>query len=108
MGIRATSKEVNCLVRNAIPASGETILDDFDNFSAHRIKKMTVCYRQPEECPFGRGNAVVDLYFTDGELLCLKLPLDTPQDILYAWLKPILNHLPVHAIEENGELSRVQ
>ncbi len=91
MGI--TLKEAHCLNRDSIPEEGETISDDGIDVDS-LIKQTTYIeyyFRKPEECPFGRGNWIVDMHFKAGGILCFKYPKEMTEDRLLCFLKPLID-----------------
>lgn len=90
--MRVKIKEVNAIKRDTIPAEGETIDQDIhvDQIVKH-CNGMNVYQRSKQECPFGRGNWIVDCVHDEEVILCLKLPLEMTKNQLDKFLKPLLD-----------------
>lgn len=64
--------------------AGDTLLKDLDEIDWSAFSSCRVYRREPEDCPFGRGNWMLDLFYTDKNFpaipnLCIRLP--------YEWTK---------------------
>jgi hypothetical protein len=81
--------EVEGLTRKDIPKEGETILDDFGiNFDT--LIGLHVYYRSPEQCPWGRGNWIIDMSFDNTDkIFCLRLPKDMEKEKVINFVKPV-------------------
>jgi len=82
--------KVNGMVRDSIPEPHETIEDDFylDRIIPV-LRDYSVYRRSPEECPFGRGNLVLDMHLKNGEIYAIKFPLSMTRKQLTIYLKPL-------------------
>lgn len=91
---------VEGLSRSSIPEKGTTVLDDMD-INVPFIAFVDIYRRNKEDCPFNRGNWICDITFKDGELVCLKLPLEMPETDLLIYFKPIISHLKSHDMRKH-------
>jgi hypothetical protein len=85
--------KVDCFNRDSIPDENETIADDlnFDEL-VKNIKSMNIYFRYPRDCPFARGNWLIDLQFKDGGLLCLKLPKEMTEEKVHKFCHPLIDY----------------
>lgn len=87
--IKAKLRKVDCFVRNSIPSESDNI-NEFD-FNPKNIVYMDVYFRKPEDCPFARGNWLVDVYMTDETMVCIKLPKEMSEKQVLSYVKPLMN-----------------
>lgn len=86
--------EVSGLVRTEVPGDGETIATDFDiNQMAPDIKEVCMYYRSKEDCPFGRGNLILDITHQDGGIFCIKFPFEMTEQHLMDYIKPLVDEI---------------
>ncbi len=85
-------RHVDVSVRNSIPKEDETILTDA-HIDMDLIVRMDVYFRKPEDCPFNRGNWVIDIYSPYDQLFCLKLPKEMAKEQVLSYIKPITDEL---------------
>lgn len=83
---------VGCKVRKFKPELGVTISDDFDLDRIVKVLKGFSYYRRErEDCPFARGNWIIDLYENDTDIfLSLKLPLEMTEDEIIQYIQPLI------------------
>lgn len=95
MQMRATIKKVNSIVRHTIPSPDENISEilDIDEILIIGIKQIIIWPRGKEECPFGRGNWLIDIHFNNEEIYCIKLPLEMDEDKVLDFAKPLIEKL---------------
>jgi hypothetical protein len=85
-----SGKEVSCLNRLSVPKEGENILDDTNlRDFIKEIEDYVVYFRDPIDCPFARGNWIIDIKFKDGEMFCMKLPKEMDVDQVMDWVRPL-------------------
>ncbi len=99
--------------RSTIPKEHETILDDFE-FNLKKLKQicigLNIYQRSPEDCPFGRGNWVIDLMDRHNMRgLSIKLPLKMTKAQVDAYCKPLLDIYCYGVVEtSDGERGIIQ
>ena len=83
-------QHVDCLVRNCALEPNETI-EKMANFELIKNEGQSInwYHRSPEFCPYGRGNKIIDIEFKNGQLLCIKLPLETTDEQVETYLAPL-------------------
>jgi hypothetical protein len=87
-------KKVHGMNRNSLPKENETIADDFNlDMLIKSSKEITIYYREPIDCPLGRGNWIIDFLFKNDELLCLKYPKEMSEEDFTLFLKPLIDKL---------------
>jgi|FreactTroBogLake_1042271.scaffolds.fasta_scaffold10853_2 hypothetical protein len=93
---------VDCFVKKNIPKENETIEDEFN---LKGLLKIIQCinhyYRKPEDCPFGRGNWILDIYTKEGSIKCFKYPIKMTEEHFISYLKPLLDKLTKSTNENN-------
>lgn len=90
-------KEVSGMVLNRLLTENDSIENDFDiEMMAAVIKDINVYWRNKEECPFRRGNLVVDLILDNDQIFCIKLPYETSRPEIDRYLTPLLQLLEKH------------
>lgn len=92
MALIAKLMEVKTNNRLSIPEPNETILTDM-KINAEAIYDMKVYFREPEDCPYNRGNWIIDIFFSETDLLCLKLPKEMSKEAVLAYIKPLTDEL---------------
>ena len=71
-----TGRTVNCVVRHEGPKEpGESLVESF-GLQWNRIDNIRVYKRMPFDCPLNRGNWLIDIYYDNGTVFCIKLPLN--------------------------------
>lgn len=85
-------QKVDGYVRNTIPEPHENILTYF-NFNIPTISEIAIYLRDPKDCPFRRGNWVIDVCFNDSEVACFKLPKEMEEEQVMHYMKPLLDIL---------------
>ncbi len=84
--------EVPGFTRSEIPEGNETIANDFNLDELLIIsKEISYYYRAPEDCPFNRGNWILDIEFKNGQLMCFKYPKEMTEEQFVAFIKPLLD-----------------
>src|ERR1700678_2908926 len=92
--MKPTVEKVNCLNRNTVPPEGETIADDFEiEKMAPLIHDMTIYLRKKEDCPFNRGNWMIDIRLINGALWSLKLPKEMKKAEVMNHVQPLIDSL---------------
>lgn len=88
-----SAQEVECSVRHTVPKDGETI-EEIINLDVVLKEGHSVNWyrRPPEDCPFARGNKIIDIHFKNGSILCIKLPLETTDEQVKKYLEPLSRH----------------
>lgn len=51
--------------------------------------------RSPFDCPFARGNWVIDFYFYDGSLVSFKFPKDITEVRFKEFMQPLIDKIEV-------------
>lgn len=88
-----TARYVDSKVLNRIPDDNETIEDFIDlNKTMPHVASIAYYFRAPEDCPFARGNWILDLKLKDGNITCFKFPKEMSEDHFLKFLIPLLNH----------------
>lgn len=85
-------KKVDCFLRESIPTNQETILTDFD-IKPENIVSLKVYFRSPQDCPFGRGNWIIDAVNIQNKVECIKLPKEMTEEQVLAFIKPLTDIL---------------
>lgn len=89
-----TAKMVVGVNRCSIPDENETIEDDFDLKQLKPLIENLVVYtRDKLDCPFGRGNWLINLYLKDNSIYAIKLPKEMSQEHIKKYIQPLLNFL---------------
>src|ERR1017187_2120383 len=83
-------KEVEGYVRDTIPDDDETIYDGIE-FVVKNMVEVRIYKRTPSECPLHRGNWICDIKFTDGQMICFKVPLDMTVEQIRRYFKPLID-----------------
>jgi hypothetical protein len=83
-------RKVDGMTRGSVPDEGVTIFDDFD-FDIDSIDYFDIYLREPQDCPFGRGNWLIDIYSKDDRLLCIRLPMEMSESQVFAYAKPLID-----------------
>lgn len=85
-------KGVDCLVRNTPLDKDENILD---LLLLHDIEVIAIeiHLRNKVDCPFNRGNWIIDLTFKDGSMVCLKLNKDISENDVMNYCKPLIDKI---------------
>jgi hypothetical protein len=90
--------------QDTIPEENETIEDSIYLDELMTVLKSVSFYLRPaRDCPFGRGNWVVDLTLKDDNIICIKYPIEMTDTELRRFLKPLLDRLISH--ESNKDLN---
>lgn len=87
-------KEVKGFVRGVIPEKDETIFTDFPELEANAnfIDDVKYYYRAVDDCPFARGNWIIDIELF-GNIFALKLPLSMHANDVIRYIKPLRKKL---------------
>lgn len=87
-------QSVQSLNKHAPPLPGETIADDFDVVAIVEAGlSISVYPRAKEDCPFNRGNWIIDFKLGGDVKFCLKLPIQMKEEEVLSWLKPLTDKL---------------
>lgn len=85
-------KSVQCFVAERIPRDDEVISDDLRIDELMKItNSISYYFRDPNDCPFGRGNWILDLHLNDGQTWCFKYPIEMTIEHFLNYLKPLLD-----------------
>lgn len=83
---------VQTMNKKDIPLPNETIEDDINIDELSKvISSFNVYSRSKEECPWNRGNWIID-FFSSGNpfpMFSLKLPIIMTKEALAQWLLPL-------------------
>jgi|SRR6185503_14390071 len=87
-------KKVRVLNKKTIPPENETISDSMkiDDLFKQPISDVEI-YKRTD------GN-IIDIYFDNGEILCIKLPYEMKKDHFMAWAKPLIDKLEEETCKE--------
>lgn len=92
--MKIIGEKVECSNRYEIPLEGETIADDFKiELMLPHIDTVNYYLRKQEECPFNRGNWIIDIRFIEGNLFCIKLPKEMTEENVIKFIKPLTDLL---------------
>ncbi len=82
--------EVDCHVYKKELKDGETIDEvlKIEQIKAY-VEKIQIYFRDETQCPFGRGNWIIDLYFKNGQMTCLKFSPDITENRFKEFVKPL-------------------
>jgi hypothetical protein len=97
------TQAVHCLNRRNVPRPDENIIDDvgLTEEAIKLIDHISIYKRNPEDCPFARGNWMIDMHAEDCHvLLCVKLPLEMSHDAVMHFCQPLLDRAT--SIETTG------
>jgi hypothetical protein len=86
--MQITGENVDCLNRNNVPDKHETIMEVIDKVDD--VISIDIYLRESIDCPFGRGNWLIDVRFKDKSLVCIKLPKEMSQEAVNAYCQPLL------------------
>lgn len=96
--LKISMQKIDCKVRHAIPPEDK----DITEIIAFPIEYLKICLsnieiylRSPEDCPYARGNWIIDLIFKDGRVLCIKLPKEMEKSDVLRYCAPLLEFLNV-------------
>lgn len=90
--MKVTMKQVQCFNRHSIPEEGKTIDDDLNIEDVIKNSKfMDYYFRKPKDCPFGRGNWILDLTLKDGTIISYKYPKEMTEERFLEFLKPLMD-----------------
>lgn len=92
--INVIAQKVDACNRLEIPMENETIETDFPELFTtpdvlESISCVKVYLRTKEECPFNRGNWIIDILFGNEFIQCLKLPLSMHKDSVLKYIEPL-------------------
>ena len=80
--------------RESIPKENETIEEILKiNDVLPLITDVVIYLRIPEQCPYNRGNWVIDLGFKNGEIFAIKLPKEMTEEQVVKYAKPLIDKL---------------
>lgn len=103
-----TVKEIEGIVRNTPLNENETIVDllyDIDK-AVSDISYFEAYWRHKSECPFARGNLVIDITYKDDSIMCIKLLYETTPEQLCAFMHPLMIRFPNYEKEIKAFKSR--
>lgn len=87
-------QNVECVCRAKIPVDNENI-GEIVNIQALFKEEFSIhwYHRSAVDCPYGRGNAIIDIELKNGSIFCIKLPLETTKEQILNFIKPISEKL---------------
>ena len=92
MTIKFAAKEFHCYVSDKIPIDHETIADELNiNYLVDMSFRISYYLRSQEDCPFGRGNWIIDFELKNGQLIAFKYPKDISVDDFNKFIKPLID-----------------
>lgn len=103
-----TEQAIDCLNRNSIPADEENILTDFGEDAFVNAISLVVYFRDANDCPFGRGNWIGDVNFSDGSILCIKLPKEMSVEKMKSYFSPFHEFLKSKMIRDEQQITNPQ
>lgn len=83
-------QKVDGIVIHDVPTDKIDTWVNFDVLPFRHIQSIQVYSRSKEECPFNRGNWVVDIIFDDGRIMALKLPLKMSKKQVHIFCEPLM------------------
>jgi hypothetical protein len=97
-------QEIDAFNRHDIPKQGETIVDDIVNLekTIPLVKCLDIYFRDKEACPFGRGNWIIDIIFSDSQALMFKLPKEMSEKQVMDYSKPLIEKLESYQKQKSG------
>ena len=82
--------EVQCFNRKNEVKEGEKISDDIDvELLFSIIQSYAYYFRKPEDCPFGRGNWMLDVHTNEGRTISFKYPKEMNEERFIEFIKPL-------------------
>lgn len=92
--MKIISEHVQSVNRTSIPKENETISDDYYiEKMIPLIYSVEVYMRDKKECPRNRGNWIIDIRFKEGDLFCIKLPIEMTEEHMTKWFAPMREKL---------------
>lgn len=86
------AQNVPCLDRDSVPDENESIATDFEiDLFFPIISKVRGYLRTKEECPFARGNWIIDITFNHSDIFCIKLPIEMTEENFLKYSKPLMD-----------------
>lgn len=94
-------EEVSGVNRKEIPPPGSDI-SEIMNLTPDMIDaivKVNIYLRDARDCPFARGNWLIDIRCKNGEMLCVKLPKEMPRDSVRGYAAPLIKLLEAKRVK---------
>lgn len=92
--MKVIEQEVHGFTLNKIPEENETIADDINISELLKHMEDVCIYLRPkEDCPFNRGNYIVDVTLDDGEVISLRYPIEMKEDHFKRYIAPLVDAL---------------
>lgn len=70
---------------------------DFESEAFKKILGVSIYQRLPEDCPWARGNWMIDIQLSNGtrigQVFCLRLPLEMEEEAVVRFAKPLLDKI---------------
>lgn len=91
-------KEVGGFTRRTIPDKSEDISEivNINHIIDYNLLRYVHIYlRSPEECPFARGNWMVEMYSSDENITIIRLPKEMQKEEVIRYCDPLLRRLIV-------------
>lgn len=86
--------EVNGFTMKVMPKNNETIEDHmYIDALLENGSSFTYYYREPHDCPFGKGNWILDMIGKDGEITCFRFPKQMTEKRFLKFLHPLLSRI---------------
>lgn len=88
--IEIYGKYVDCRVTDKIPADDVFIDEIVCMDKIQGLSHVDIYLRNKIDCPFGRGNWIIDIIFKDGQIFSVKLPSQMTEERVKDYCKPLL------------------
>jgi hypothetical protein len=89
--MEVTLEEVDGQTLRYMPSEGETIADylNLDELNKH-MEAICVYQRSAEDCPWARGNWILDVRLKNDQLLCWRFPIEMSSKFAKKFFAPIV------------------
>lgn len=92
--IKIEGKQVGGITSHEIPDEDQTIDDAIHlHLIKPHIDHIEYYQRNAEDCPWARGNWIIDIYLLDGNIFCIRLPLSLSIERIKRYLIPVQEYL---------------
>jgi hypothetical protein len=92
--MKVSGESVRGFNHSEMPDENETIEDSLDlDKLIPIIHSASYYFRTPKDCPFGRGNWILDIRAKDGQMYCFKYPKEMTESRFIEFLKPLLSRM---------------
>jgi len=90
MNMESKFEKVDSLVYIRPISDEETIADQLRMSELEKdMRGFSYYLRAPEDCPYNRGNWIVDIEFNDGAAVFLKYPREMTKERFEKFIKPL-------------------